>query len=77
MTPRIARFLADHDVVTPALVFDLDRVETNYRAIKAAMPHAAVHYAVKANPAPQILGRLVGLGSHFDAASIEEVELCL
>jgi ornithine decarboxylase len=77
MTPRIARYLADNDVATPALVVDLDRVEANFRAIKAAMPHAAVYYAVKANPAPAILRRLSGLGSNFDAASIEEIEDCL
>jgi ornithine decarboxylase len=33
--------------------------------------------AVKANPAHQVLERLVGLSSHFDAASIEEVDACL
>ena len=77
MTPKIARYLADNEVATPALVVDLDRVEANYRALKAAMPHAAVYYAVKANPAPQILRRLAGLGSNFDAASIEEIEDCL
>ncbi len=32
---------------------------------------------MKANPAPPVLQRLVGLSSRFDAASIEEVEACL
>jgi ornithine decarboxylase len=32
---------------------------------------------VKANPAPQVLERLPGLSSYFDAASIEEVVCCL
>lgn len=77
MTPKIARYLAANDLATPALVVDLDRVEANYRAIRRAMPHAAIYYAVKANPAPQVLGRLTALGSRFDAASIEEVEACL
>ena len=77
MTSKIARYLAANDVATPALVVDLDRVAANFSAIKAAMPHAAVYYAVKANPAPQILRQLAGLGSNFDAASIEEIEDCL
>ena len=37
----------------------------------------SIYYAVKANPAPQVLRRLVDLGSHFDAASFEEISECL
>ena len=77
MTAKIARFLADHQPATPCLVLDVDRVEANFRAIQAALPLAQVYYAVKANPAPQILDRLVGLDSRFDAAGIEEIEACL
>jgi ornithine decarboxylase len=77
MTPKIARFLADHQPATPCLVLDVDRVEENYRALREALPLARVYYAVKANPADPILRRLVGLGSSFDAASIEEIESCL
>jgi ornithine decarboxylase len=77
MSSKIARFLADHDVATPALVLDVDRVAENYGAIKRALPHAAVYYAVKANPAQPILRRLAAMGSNFDAASMEEIEMCL
>ncbi|PPQ27039.1 type III PLP-dependent enzyme [Rhodopila globiformis] len=77
MTPKIARFLAQHQPATPCLVLDVDRVEENFRALRNALPLARIYYAVKANPAPQILQRLVGLSSHFDAASIEEVTACL
>jgi ornithine decarboxylase len=77
MNAKIARFLVDHQPATPCLVLDIDRVETNFRAIRAALPAAQVYYAVKANPAPPILSRLVGLGSRFDAAGIEEIEACL
>src|SRR5947209_13635428 len=76
MTPKIARFLADRQPATPCLVFDVDRVEENFRAMRTALPVARVYYAVKANPAPVILRRLVRLGSFFDAASIEEVDIC-
>jgi len=77
MTPKIARFLRDHAPATPCLVLDVDRVEENYRRLKAALPLARVYYAVKANPAAPILTRLTTLGSAFDAASWEEVEACL
>ncbi len=77
MTSKIARYLADHALSTPCLVLDVDRVEQNYRSLTDALPLARVYYAVKANPAAPILERLVGLGSSFDAASIEEVEMCL
>ena len=77
MTPKIARFLAERLPPTPCLVFDVDRVEENFRSLRAALPLARIYYAVKANPAPQVLERLVALGSRFDAASAEEVEVCL
>lgn len=77
MTPKIARYLVDHQPATPCLVLDVDRVESNFRAIRDALPLARIYYAVKANPAPQILGRLVQLESSFDAASFEEVQACI
>jgi ornithine decarboxylase len=77
MTPKIAQFLAESRPATPCLVLDVDRVEENYRAILRALPLARIYYAVKANPAAPILARLVGLGSAFDAASIEEIGMCL
>jgi ornithine decarboxylase len=77
MTPKIARFLAEQQPATPCLVLDVDRVEQNFRALREALPLARIYYAVKANPAPQVLQRLVGLSSFFDAASWEEVDACL
>jgi ornithine decarboxylase len=77
MTPKIARFLAQRQPATPCLVLDIDRVEGNFRALQAALPLARIYYAVKANPAAPVLERLVGLSSFFDAASIEEVRMCL
>jgi ornithine decarboxylase len=77
MTPKIARFLVDHAPATPCLVLDVDRVEENFRALRYAMPLAKIYYAVKANPAPRVLSRLVSLGSSFDAASVAEIRACL
>jgi ornithine decarboxylase len=62
---------------TPYLVIDLDRVSEKFRLLSDALPTASVFYAVKANPEPDILKRLVEVGSSFDAASIFEIEQCL
>ena len=77
MTPKLTRFVAQHQPATPCLVLDVDRVEDNFRAIQRALPLARIYYAVKANPARPVLERLVGLDSSFDAASIEEIGACL
>lgn len=77
MTPRISRFLAEKRPQTPCLVVDLDMVSASYREILACFPGTTISYAVKANPARQILETLVGLGSHFDAASLFEIETSL
>lgn len=77
MTPKIARFLERERPETPCLIVDLDVIGANYRALREALPLAAIYYAVKANPAQPILETLVGLGSSFDAASAWEVDQCL
>ena len=59
------------------LVIDLDVVENNYRRMRELLPAAHIFYAVKANPAPQILSRLTNLGSKFDAEGNIWVVLCL
>ncbi len=77
MNEKIAQFLSDRQPETPCLVVDLDLVAGNYRTLRRALPLGEIFYAVKANPAPQILRLLLDLGSNFDAASIHEVERCL
>jgi ornithine decarboxylase len=77
IAPKIARFLADKAPPTPCLVFDLDRVAHNFATMRAAFPQARIFYALKANPAKQVLQRLVALGACFDAASLEEIDMCL
>ncbi|MHA1571913.1 MAG: type III PLP-dependent enzyme, partial [Alphaproteobacteria bacterium] len=77
MIPKIAEFFTDQKPPTPCLVVDLDSVAQGYRRVAELLPHAVLHYAVKANPAPQILELLSELGASFDAASLTEVEACL
>ncbi len=77
MTPKIERFLAEQRPPTPCLVVDLDAVAGAFDALRRALPEADVHYAVKANPAPEILRILAARGSGFDAASPDEIDRCL
>ncbi|HEY4521348.1 MAG TPA: type III PLP-dependent enzyme [Candidatus Paceibacterota bacterium] len=74
---KIEKFIAENKLKTPYLIVDLDVVENNYRALRRTLPVATVYYAVKANPAPEVVQRLVSLGSSFDVASPAEVELVL
>lgn len=77
MTDRIREFLAAHRPEGPCLVVDLDVVRDNYRAFERAMPDTRIFYAVKANPAPEILALLAELGSGFDCASVAEIDMAL
>lgn len=74
---RIRGYLDEAEPPTPCLVLDLDVVLAAYSAIRDALPEAAVRYAVKANPAPEIIRLLVRAGSGFDVASPGEIDLCL
>ena len=77
MTERIMQFLADHRDEGPRLVVDLDVVRENYQSFAKTLPDTRVFYAVKANPAPEILDLLARLGSCFDCASVPEIEQAL
>jgi len=77
MTKKISRYLAEQQPATPCLVIDLDVVAENFRKLRNAVPTAGVYYAIKANPAPEILGLLAGLGSNFDTASVNEIDMAL
>jgi ornithine decarboxylase len=76
-TQRILDFLAERRPEGPCLVVDLDVVRQNYRAFRRALPDTRIFYAVKANPAPEILSALASLGSSFDTASVPEIRMAL
>jgi ornithine decarboxylase len=77
MTERIREFLRNRVDDRPCLVVDLQVVRDNYRTFADAMPDSRVFYAVKANPAPELLTLLASLGSCFDTASVAEIEMVL
>jgi ornithine decarboxylase len=74
---KIARFLSEHAPETPCLVVDLDAIAEAYELLTRYLSAASVYYAVKANPAPEIVAMLVRKGSNFDVASPAEIGLCL
>jgi len=77
LSPRIAQFIETHELPSPCLVVDVDIVEHNYVSMTRALPLGHVYYAVKANPAEEVIARLASLGSNFDTASPAEIDLCL
>ena len=78
MTARIREFLKQRvEKNGPCLVLDLDVVRENYLSFAKALPDTKVFYAVKANPAPEILSLLAGFGCCFDVASLPETQAVL
>lgn len=77
LSPRIATYLETAKLPSPCLVVDVDMVGQHYAGLVRALPDAAVFYAVKANPAHEVVKRLAAAGSNFDTASLGEIDLCL
>ena len=69
---KILAFSRDKE--TPFLVVLLDRVRRKHEEFRANFPAAKIYYAVKANPGAELLAALRDLGSHFDIASIYELD---
>jgi ornithine decarboxylase len=72
LTPDALRVI---DMPTPYLVTDLDTVADRYAGFTAALPGVSTYYAMKCNPAPEILTVLAAAGAGFEIASIGELRL--
>ncbi len=62
---------------SPFLVVNLNIIRRKYEELLEHFPFARVYYAVKANPAPEVLALLRDLGSCFDLASVYELDRVL
>jgi ornithine decarboxylase len=60
---------------TPVVVIDHDIIRRNYASFKRHLPKVQAYYAVKANPAPEIIRTLYRAGASFDVASLAEFML--
>jgi len=60
---------------TPVVVIDHEVIRRNYASFRRHLPKVQVYYAVKANPAPEIVRTLYQAGASFDVASLPEFML--
>jgi ornithine decarboxylase len=60
---------------TPVVVIDHEIIRRNYAKYKKYLPKVQAYYAVKANPAPEIVSTLYEAGASFDVASLQEFML--
>jgi len=74
---ELARQAAHRGYDKPFLLVDPAIIRTKARRFKAAMPRVHPHYAVKANPHPEVLRTLIAEGVSFEIASIAELDLLL
>ncbi len=72
---RIKKFAEDKP--TPFVIIDTSIIAKQYDQMVHNFPYADVYYAVKANPAEEILTLLRDRGSNFDIASIYELEMVM
>jgi ornithine decarboxylase len=57
---------------TPVVIIDHEVIRRNYAMFKRHLPKVQAYYAVKANPAPEIVRTLYKAGASFDVASLPE-----
>jgi ornithine decarboxylase len=57
---------------TPIVVVDHEVIRRNYASFRRHLPKVQAYYAVKANPAPEIVQTLYNAGASFDVASLAE-----
>jgi len=71
MSPRQLQAIARQHG-TPVVVVDHAVIRRNYAEFKTHLPNVQAYYAVKANPAPEIVRTLYLAGASFDVASMPE-----
>jgi len=57
---------------TPLVIIDHDVIRKNYASFRKHLPRVQAYYAVKANPAAEIIETLYKAGASFDVASLPE-----
>jgi diaminopimelate decarboxylase len=63
---------------TPCYLYDRSRIEMRVAQLRALLPpELRLHYAVKCNPMPALVGLLAGLSDGLDVASVGELRVAL
>jgi ornithine decarboxylase len=70
---QLQELAAEHG--TPLVVINHDILRQNYAQFRKQLPRVQAYYAVKANPAPEIVRTLFQAGASFDVASFPEFML--
>ncbi|AJE14285.1 ornithine decarboxylase [Stutzerimonas balearica DSM 6083] len=69
---KMKAFADQHE--TPFVVIDTETIRKAYDDLRGSFEFAKIYYAVKANPAVEIIDLLKDKGSSFDIASIYELD---
>jgi ornithine decarboxylase len=72
LRPEVLRRI-DHG--TPYFVCDLDTIRDRFRRLGSALPGIECFYALKCNPAAEVVQTLATLGSSFEVASVGELRI--
>lgn len=70
---HIRRLVAEFG--SPLLIVDCQRVRTQYRKLRKALPGVDLHYALKPLPHPAVVRAIVDEGGWLDLATTGEVQL--
>lgn len=73
----IRELFSQEQLESPLMLLSRSEVGRNYRALRAALPRAAIHYAVKSNNCPALLDEVRRQGGNFDVCSASEIDLAL
>ena len=60
---------------SPLLILDCERVRVQFRKLQAALPHVALHYALKPMPHAALVKTVLEEGGFLDLATTGEVQL--
>ena len=60
---------------SPLLILDCERVRSQWRKLKQALPRVDLHYALKAMPHPAVVQTVIEEGGFLELASTGEVQL--
>ena len=72
------RELADRVAQTPFYAYDRSAIATRIAQLRATLPAGlSLHYAIKANPMPDLVREMVALVDGFDVASAGELNLAI